>query len=709
MSGIADPIGSDGAGSDDGHLGIEFGPAESGGVVVSDPIERSRFLLSTPDPVDLRDADPGTFRFPADAAVRLRTDRLTLETVVSACVRDDAGDLLARTEHFAEESFDDGTYDVELFAPIKLYLRVDAPFRVVSDATHTRIEFDGATDVTVGARSHHKRPAATITTSDRPRDTMRAVSLLGSALKTSSVERSYPTLRGHPPAIELGTSLDVPEAVQPPETGIQIEVPPDHGAVYVVAPLAYYLGAEVVPGPQPRLTTETGFVHPLDTPGGLERGVERVLKQVFVLDCVARTEGVYNIELRERNELEGRLAIDWQELYDRPVAEQVATYLDIPYAVLEDTVPEWRLTVHVEPDSETIEQIPFVVDDLAIVRTADTATTGEPAAGPRAPDALSRDGVVTRSAAEASTGHETSYVEPQSSSSLEQAWIGDRIPIGASKLTMEAFQNRLDRDASAGDISITIALNDSRMAEERDIVNQVYGDRDDLPFDVRVCRNLTVSELREQLGQECSFFHYIGHTERDGFQCADGKLDASTLDSTGIDSFLLNACNSYHQGLGLIDAGAIGGIVTLNEIINDDAVQIGETIARLLNGGFPLRAALTIAREESVLGGQYIVVGDGGMTVTQAPSRTPNLLRVSPEEDGFAVDIETYATDDAGLGTIYKPHIDGNDEFFLNSGNIATFQLSEAELATFFELENVPVRVSDTLHWSFSLDPGEIG
>jgi hypothetical protein len=90
------------------------------------------------------------------------------------CVRDDAGDLLARTEHFAEESFDDGTYSVELFAPIKLYLRVDAPFRVVSDATRTRIEFDGATDVTVGARSHHKRPAATITTSDRPRDAMRS-------------------------------------------------------------------------------------------------------------------------------------------------------------------------------------------------------------------------------------------------------------------------------------------------------------------------------------------------------------------------------------------------------------------------------------------------------------------------------------------------------------------------------------------------------
>jgi hypothetical protein len=679
------------------------------GIEIIDRVERLRYQLHTPEPVSPTSVDPEGFLFPVDRAFSIATDALALPMGKSVCVRDGSGEMLTEVGHLEEQSVDEGASILELGAQIKTYVRVAGPVTISVGLAETRIDFGEERTVEVGAVSWHDRPATTVTTTADPVDMMAAVSTFGTALKATNPERSFPSNRGHPPAIELGTSLDVPEAVQPPETGIQIEVPPDHGAVYVVAPLAYYLGAEVVPGPQPRLTTETGFDHPLDTPGGLERGVERVLKQVFVLDCVARTEGVYNIELRERNELEGRLAIDWQELYDCPVAEQVATYLDIPYAVLEDTVPEWRLTVHVEPDSETIEQIPFVVDDLAIVRTADTATTGEPAAGPRAPDALSRDGVVTRSAAEASTGHETSYVEPQSSSSLEQAWIGDRIPIGASKLTMEAFQNRLDRDASAGDISITIALNDSRMAEERDIVNQVYGDRDDLPFDVRVCRNLTVSELREQLGQECSFFHYIGHTERDGFQCADGKLDASALDTTGIDSFLLNACNSYHQGLGLIDAGAIGGIVTLNEIINDDAVQIGETIARLLNGGFPLRAALTIAREESVLGGQYIVVGDGGMTVTQAPSRTPNLLRVSPEEDGFAVDIETYATDDAGLGTIYKPHIDGNDEFFLNSGNIATFQLSEAELATFFELENVPVRVSDTLHWSFSLDPGEIG
>ncbi|MEF8781915.1 MAG: hypothetical protein V5A39_02870, partial [Haloarculaceae archaeon] len=621
---------------------LAFDPLDDrSGVEIIDRVERLRYQLHTPEPISPTPVDPDEFLFPVDRAFSIATEALALPMGKSVCVRDSSGEMITEVGHLEEQSVDEGATILELGAQIKTYVRVAGPVTVSVGLAETRLDFGDERTVEIGVVSWHDRPAATVTTTTDPVDMMAAVSTFGSALKATNPERSFPSNRGHPPAIELGTTLDIPEAVQTPETGIQIEVPPEQDAVYVVAPLAYYLGAEVVPGQTPRLTTAAGFDHRLDSPGGLEHGVEQTLKQIFVLDCVARTEGVYNIELRERNELEDRLALDWKALYDRPIAEQVATYLDIPYAVLEDSVPEWRLTVHVEPDSETIEQIPFVVDDLAIVRTADAPSTGEPTPSPRAAGALSRDGVITRSAAGASTGHDVSYVEPQSSSSLEQAWIGDRIPIGASKLTMEAFQNRLDRDASAGEISITIALNDARMAEERDIVNQVYGDRDDLPFDVCVCRGLTASELREQLHRECSFFHYIGHTERDGFQCADGKLDASTLDTTGVDSFLLNACNSYHQGLRLIEAGAIGGVVTLNEIINDDAVQIGETIARLLHAGFPLRAALTVARDESVFGGQYIVVGDGGMTVTQAPSRTPNLLRVSPREDGFAVDIET--------------------------------------------------------------------
>jgi hypothetical protein len=543
---------------------------------------------------------------------------------------------------------------------------------------------------------------------------MKAISTFGSALKTTSPERSFPNDRGHPPQIELGETLDIPDGLEPPETGVRIEVPPTYETIYPVAPLAYYLGAEVVPGQTPRLVTEDGFEYAFDYPQGFESDIERTLKQVFLLDCVARTEGKHKLEMHERNVLDGRLDLDWAELYDQPLTRRLESYLSVPYELLDDQVPEWRLTVHVESTAETARLLPFVVDDLAVVRTADGPTPAVTSDGTT--DALTRasqagDDVLTRSASEtvgtrstAGASDDMNFVEPGRTDSLEQAWIGDDIPIGASKLIIEAFQNRLDRKVTEGDISITIVVNDERMTQERDLVNQAYGDRENLPFDVVIRQDLTTAELRETLQEDRNFLHYIGHIDEDGFECTDGRLDVATLEETGIDAFLLNACNSYQQGLSLIEAGAIGGIVTLAEIINDRAVYIGETIARLLNTGFPLRAALTIAREEHILGGQYIVVGDGGVTVSQAKSQVPNFVKITPLDDGFEIDIQTSVTDTMALGVVYRPHIGDNSTYFLSSGTIETFHASSEELAEFLDLENVPVKIQDGgIDWSFDI------
>ncbi len=676
------------------------------GIEVIDRIERLRYQLHTSGVVSPTPIDTGECLFPVDRAVAVGTEEIVLPTVVGVCVRDGSGEMITNVGHLESESLGKGTYVLELSAQVQTYLVVEGPLEITADLVEVRMEFGDPQEVIIGALSRHDRPVATVTTTDDPVDMMAAVSSFGSALKTTNPERSFPFNRGHPPAITLGESLDIPEPVERPATGIQLEVPPEYGAIYTAAPLSYYTGAEIVPGSTPRLVTDSGFEHALDKPDGLERGVEQTLKQLFLLDCIVRTEGIYTIELHERNEIEKQLDLDWGRLYNLPIAERVANYLEIPYALVRDQVPEWRLTVHIEPGRSTVEQLPFVVDDLAVVRTTD----GIPATSPSGTTmpAASDGGVITRSAAETSSTEEKSYVEPEATDSLEQAWIGPSIPIGASKLTQEAFHNRLNLEPTDGEISITIVLNDERMSEERDLVNQTYGNRAALPFDVTVKRDLTTTELRDQLRQEHSFLHYIGHTEEDGFECADGKLDAATLSETGVDAFLLNACNSYRQGIHLIEAGAVGGIVTLNDIINDGAVRIGETIARLLNAGFPLRAALTIARDESILGGQYIVVGDGGMTVTQAASRTPNLLDIRRTGDEFAMDIKMYATDDAGLGTVYMPHLPDNDEYFLNSGNIASFQVPKDDLADFLKLEDVPVRNNGELHWSSSVSVEEL-
>ena len=672
------------------------------GIAIVDRVERQRYQLRTPDRPSLTTVDTDAVRAPVDAAVRFETGAVEFPTVVPVHVRDESGSVVADVTHLDEASLPPGRYTLDLGTQVKSYLAVESGLEVTAGVDRTRIAVDGTTAMTLGARSSHERPAATVTTTSDPGDVLAAVETFGSALKSLGPERSYPTLRGHPPALELGTELSVPDGVEPPDSGITLRLPRSLAAAAVAAPLSYYLGASVEPGEHPALVTETGFEHRLDTHRGFEEEVARVLKQCFLLDCITRTEGD-GPTVHERTAVEAAVDLEFAALSDATLPEQVARYLSVPFARVEDHVPDWRLVTHVDPTPGTLEVLPFVVDDLAIVRTqadAPSASAGVPAAVDRE---YTRDDVITRSAAAGTDVDPKEFVEPQAEDSLEQAWVGDRIPIGASKLSTAAFRNRLDRDPTDGDISITVVQNDARMSEERELVDGVYGDRETISFDVSVRRSLSTDELADVLASDHDFLHYIGHIDHEGFTCDDGKLDVTDLDVVGADTFLLNACNSYHQGLAMVERGAIGGIVTLNEVINSGAVDIGETVARLLNCGFPLRSALTIAREESFMGAQYIVVGDGGINVTQPASGTPNLLDITDGGNGAAVEIQTYTTDEAGLGSIYTPYIEGIEDFYLTSGSIGTFEFSEDELQRFLNLENVPVRVDGELRWSRSV------
>jgi hypothetical protein len=174
---------------------------------------------------------------------------------------------------------------------------------------------------------------------------LRAVSTFGSALKTTSPERSYPTLRGHPPLVELGDHLRVPDGLEPPDTGITIEVPATRQAACVAAPLAYYLGATVEPGDRPRIVAD-GTEHRLDR-HDLETGVERSLKRAFLLDCVARTEGWYRTPLAARDAVEPHLDRDLADLYDAPLAERLAAALALPFDAVADALPAWPLAAYV--------------------------------------------------------------------------------------------------------------------------------------------------------------------------------------------------------------------------------------------------------------------------------------------------------------------------------------------------------------------------
>jgi len=294
-------------------------------------------------------------------------------------------------------------------------------------------------------------------------------------------------------------------------------------------------------------------------------------------------------------------------------------------------------------------------------------------------------------------------VTPAETDSLESAWAGEGVPAGASKPTVAAFKNRLKREPAEGDAEIALVCNDAAMGDERDAVEEVYGAREDLPLSVSVHRNLTTDELRETLAQSNDFLHYIGHIDERGFECSDGVLDAATLTEVGVGAFLLNACQSYEQGTALIEAGAIGGVVTLQEVVNEGAVEVGCTFARLLNRGFPLRAALDLAGDESVIGHQYAVLGDGGLSIAQAESGTPLVYELDAGGEEYSLTIRSFPTSDRGIGSVIIPFLSDNDQYFLSSGTLNQFDVSEPELSELLDRENVPVVVNGELNWAHDL------
>ncbi|MFB9809680.1 hypothetical protein ACFFQF_33535 [Haladaptatus pallidirubidus] len=342
------------------------------GVTIIDPIQRRQYPIRTSTDVQPVSTDNDQFYFPVDNAAEIVTDELVLPFVVITYVRDLNGEILVEAEDYAYEQLPEREYIIELCAPIKVYLRICGEFTIASSAERMEFDFGSATRIQIGARSYHKRPGATVTTTTSPRDIMATLSTFGSALKTTSCERSLPSFRGHPPRIELGEELQIPDTISPPETGVRIEVPPTIEKIYPVSTLAYYLGATVVPGNEPQLVTDDGFTYALNHPArGFEREVKRVLKQLFFLDCITRTEGYYKVNLYERKIIEDKTDLRFEELYDKSLAEQLPAYLDISFDIIRNQVPTWSLAANVTDNKENIECLPYLVNNFSLIQVTD--------------------------------------------------------------------------------------------------------------------------------------------------------------------------------------------------------------------------------------------------------------------------------------------------------------------------------------------------
>ncbi|RRJ33759.1 hypothetical protein [Halocatena pleomorpha] len=692
-----------------------------------DDIEGIRAQLSTSRRVRPARCSSTQFRFPVDVAYELSPLAVWTHQSNPILVQDDGGFVCAELMHHESASLSAGQYTIDITSlGLKVYLYVEGEVEISHTDDRGRIiDCRGAETVQLGLRSFHEVPAATVTTTDQPRDVMRALSCLGSALKTTSCERSFPTLRGHPPLFERGERFQVPgDLERTTETAsLRIEVPPTLEMIYPVAPLAYYLNAVVVPGDTPCLVAGDSTI-PLDRGDGVEQGGAQLLKHVFTLDCIARTEGFYPITLGERTALEQRhsdsIAIDFATLYERSLAEQVQTYLSIPFDRVEDIVPRWPLTADVRPVGNYLPYLPFVVASLGTIRCLPMSCPWSPPSDAPEIEAFYRAGQEAARNDGADNGTGTSSVSgpptrssengfdsamssvihnPPTADSIAHLWLADGYPMQGTKPTLDAFERRFD-PITATEYEVVVISNDAQMEAESDVA-ELYGQHERMDFDVTIREQLSRANLRELFTEEYDLVHYVGHVDADGLQCADGWLDVRTLDAVNTRIFVLNGCRSYEQGEALVERGAVSGLCTLANVGNTPATQIGRTVARLLNGGFSLSGVLDIISEDFLTGQQYMIVGDPSRAVVQRHDATSILAEITPasDNDELRVDIHGYPTIRSPVGMLYAPAID-EETFYLNSGHMTTVTASRSEIKEYLHHDRFPVRIAGSFAWS---------
>lgn len=284
---------------------------------------------------------------------------------------------------------------------------------------------------------------------------------------------------------------------------------------------------------------------------------------------------------------------------------------------------------------------------------------------------------------------------------MSQAWLGEGFAVGAAKASTQSYLQRLETHAKdSARISIDVVVNDEEMADEA-TVSDIYGTRDHLNFDICVRQNLTTDELASVFEKETDFVHYVGHVDPEGFDCANGYLHADQLGTVGADTFVLNACASYEQGQLLVDRGAIAGVVTLEDVINSLATKVGKTIARLLNYGFPIGSATGLIQETIFTGSNYVVVGDSNAALAQSNVAVPNVTRVSLRGDGlFDVSVETFASWNFDVGSVYRPYLEGCRCHYMVPGNLDTWRVDDDTLDEYLDRNTLPIIGQGNLFWS---------
>jgi hypothetical protein len=595
------------------------------------------------------------------------------------------------------ESIPAGTYEVRVDSAVTVAVGFTAASGFSLDPTGGTLSFPTETAVRVGFAEATDEPPGRIAVRRTPEGVATALSTLSTANLTPTPARSHPRMRRHPPLIEFSDATEVPErfARRQTEGDVTLALPPDLDYLFPAASLVHYLGADVRLEPNVVPTLRTSAVeHRFEPMPGFQYEVASVLRRVFLMDCLVRGALPGNDRVAEHCLLE-RLDVDSDRLAAAAVDRRLEAYLGASFGLVSPRLPEWHLSMYVEPTYDHVRTLPHVLANLPNLFL--------PASRP-----LDSDERLSHSLDEFYRGtddgrREVDPVKPLLGPGRAHGWLADGVPIDAFKTVPEAYDHRPQGGRDDRPTSVVAILNDVEMASEHDEAADIYRRGTvDLDIDLSVRERLTRAELAAVFEAPNDFVHFIGHCDEAGLRCRDGALSTDDLGRSGAETFFLNACGSYHQGIDLVTGGSVAGAVTFEPVLDADAARVGTAFVRLLIDGFSIERALGLARRRIIMGTDYTVVGDGTHTLDGTADSVPLAVVVAPCEDGddYRLTFDVSSPRVTGDARRLPGPIDERPRLF-GAGSETT--LSPTETRRFLERVDAPVVFDGDIRWPTDL------
>ena len=585
-----------------------------------------------------------------------------------------------------------GDYIITLENKIRVYIRFNNKATVYKSPNHENltVSFPSRVPVTIGFCERHE-DLGVISVPPTPAGLASAISYSHCAHETTTPDRSYHTLRNHPPLIEFSDTTAIPDSIGSSvyDTGIELCIPDTLESVFTAAPLAYYLQAKLTVDDRniPLLRIpNANFERELSQHPEFSYDVATLLRQTFFLDCLVRKMPP------SRTDLLQALGVDPDQAYNATPAERLTTYLSLPYADIEPHLPEWHLSTYLQATVDNAVCLPFLLDDLSPIYPPryTELDIGEFIHASlddfyRSPESI--DSVNT--------------VNPDLHTGRFHAWLANGVPINAFKTTKTAYWNRLSHHSKPDQkdrLRITVVLNDPEMRDEQQNVENIYRQyAAELPINISIKKYLTRDELGSIFENPNDFLHYIGHCKSEGLRCTDGYLSVANIDRCNTKAFFLNACGSYYEGVELIEKGSLAGGVTSQDVLNEEGKKVGATFARLLINGFCMEQALQLARRQSIMGKKYTIIGNGTHIPIQCSNNYPEIITLKRNMDGkFKVIYDILSP--RMTGEIYRPCHPSDTKSYLH-GSKAEFLIDQSQLPELLECVQGPILFNDDLYW----------